>query len=107
LPRLGADFWKQVDKVDNPGGCWIWTGKKKEGYGVYTINGKEEFAHRLSFQAATGKDPQGKVVMHSCNHPYCVNPAHLSLGSYTQNNATRDKEGRTSQVYINDRYKKS
>lgn len=42
-------------------------------------------AHRAAFQAATGIDPGEKLVCHSCDNPPCCNPAHLFLGTETDN----------------------
>jgi len=41
---------------------------------------------------------KGKVVMHSCDNPSCINPDHLSLGTIADNNQNRDSKGRTSTV---------
>lgn len=80
-------FWRYVDKTDN---CWNWTGCKVKGYGYIidrlgTIDGCKMWrAHRLSYRIHKG-DPIGKVVRHTCDNPMCVNPAHLILGSQTNN----------------------
>lgn len=33
----------------------------------------------------TPKDVKGRVIMHSCDNRLCVNPAHLSMGTQSQN----------------------
>jgi hypothetical protein len=48
----------------------------------------DQGAHRASLRAfhLNGATiPAGQVVRHSCDNPACVNPDHLSLGSYTDN----------------------
>ena len=67
--------------------CWIWQGGKRGDYGAGRLNGKTEDAHRVSYQLFVGEIPDGLEVMHGCNTPLCVNPAHLSLGTHAENMA--------------------
>lgn len=71
-------------------GCWEWqAGKKSNGYGQFTLNGKEERAHRAAYQLFVGPIPDGQQVLHKCDNPVCVNPDHLFLGTVQDN--MRDK----------------
>ena len=89
------DFWKKVDKTSNPNGCWVWTGKirNKDGYGSFIINHKTWSAHRFTMLIA-GQDPIGWEVMHRCDNPPCINPAHLSLGTHKDNMQDMINKGR-------------
>ena len=71
--------------------CWLWLGRKKRGYGVLTLRLK---AHRYSYEVAHGRIPDGLGVLHSCDNPACVNPAHLRLGTQRDNLADSIARGR-------------
>lgn len=51
-------------------------------------------AHRLSFELHNGPVPDDQVVMHTCDNPACVNPAHLRVGTQIENICDRDAKGR-------------
>lgn len=83
-------FWS---KVDRSGTCWLWTGALlKTGYGSIRIDGKAERAHRVAYRLSGGQIPDGLMLLHSCDNPRCVNPAHLLPGTRRDN--TRDAIGR-------------
>jgi hypothetical protein len=87
-------FWAQVEK-EGHNGCWIWTGwKLNSGYGETTIKGRKITVHRLAFTWANGEIPKGKLLMHSCDVPLCVNPEHLSVGTDAENHADMRAKGR-------------
>lgn len=85
-------FWSRVSK-QGPNDCWPWIGAKHPtGYGKIWLNLPDRVckpAHHAAL-LLTGVDvPKGTVVMHSCDNPSCVNPAHLSKA--TQQLNIRDK----------------
>lgn len=73
--------------------CWLWTGPvDKWGYGKITIrmkylnqNHKSCFTHRVSWELHFGPIPEGLHVLHTCDVPCCVNPAHLYVGTHADN----------------------
>lgn len=71
--------------------CWEWVGslvKDRGGYGRFCVGGKTVRAHRWLYQQIHGPVSETDVIMHLCDNPSCVNPAHLRLGTYSEN--TRD-----------------
>ena len=66
--------------------CIEYTGSiGNSGYGMdYDPDTQKTIsAHRLAFKQANGYLP--KVVMHSCDNPICINPAHLVAGTQSDN----------------------
>lgn len=69
-------------------GCWEWTAKRKDGYGLIRSGGKGSpmlLAHRASWLLHRGEIPRGVVVMHKCDNRGCANPDHLALGTQKDN----------------------
>jgi hypothetical protein len=81
-------------------GCWLWEGAHNEqGYGKIRSKGVLYRAHRASYLVFNGELEEGKVVMHLCNNPACVNPAHLTQGTYSENTSQMYREGRNHTNY--------
>lgn len=80
LERFNQYFTKQSS------GCWEWQGScTADGYGKFWMDGKNVAAHRASFILNHRKNPDGKMVLHTCDNPRCVNPDHLVLGTHRDN----------------------
>lgn len=95
-----ARFWSRVQKLSEPDSCWIWIGAEdKNGYGKFKISsgGKDIYirAHRYSWKLYTGRrPPDSLLICHKCDHPRCVNPHHLFLGTNQDNVDDRQAKGR-------------
>jgi hypothetical protein len=76
-------------------GCIEWTGKvDRKGYGRISIEGRQFFAHRVTWELANGPIPDGMCVCHHCDNPPCCNVAHLFLGTIRDNNLDMSAKGR-------------
>ena len=99
-----ARFWSKVDKngptpahCPELGPCWVWTAASMPGgYGAFRIvPSRLVRAHRVSWEIAYARPvPAGLLVLHSCDNPPCVNPAHLFIGSYKDNMQDAARKGR-------------
>jgi len=75
--------------VDAFTGCWEWSGRLSDaGYGVLTLKRAglhEAKVHRLVYELAVGRIPDGMVVRHRCDNRMCARPSHLRLGDQAAN----------------------
>ncbi len=69
------------------------------GYGRIR-HGNDTLAHRLAWKIYHGEIATGLCVLHKCDTPSCVNPAHLFLGTYSDNIADMDRKGRAHRHVI-------
>ena len=103
---LAVRFWAKVDKTTSPDGCWLWMGGKDKpwndkmtsGYGRFSAHLKQVGAHRVSWELTNGPIPEGLEVLHHCDNPPCVRPAHLFLGTQSDNLFDAVKKGRACQA---------
>jgi len=88
-------------KVDKKTGCWICLTASGSPYPQVRFNGRMEKVSRLIFEEFTGIAPGKDYVLHNCDNPECINPAHLRLGTAKDNSQDLKERGK-SQHY---RYK--
>jgi HNH endonuclease/CENP-B N-terminal DNA-binding domain len=84
-----ARFHSKVDKTPGQGphgDCWLWIGGSRgNGYGAFKLAGLTIDAHRVALHLSGTVQPRGMVVMHECDTKKCCNPAHLRLGTTSEN----------------------
>lgn len=86
-----------MKKVKEVGACWIWQGLcYPDGYGKLKINGRYQGTHRVAYSLFIGPIPDGLCVCHHCDTPGCVNPAHLFVGTNTDNMRDMKLKGRAA-----------
>ena len=85
------------DRIENSiqrvteSGCWIWLlCTFKNGYAQIRLDGRTQYAHRVSYQVNIGNIPEGLTLDHSCRVRCCVNPAHLSPMTRSENSRGAD-----------------
>lgn len=83
------------------GDCLVWSGATDaDGYAYFKRLGhRSRRAHRAAYESVHGRPPTGFVVMHTCDRPACVNPAHLVPGTQKQNVADMIAKGRRGTPY--------
>jgi len=87
-PELGMTeaerFWAKVQKSE---GCWLWTARKNNGYGSFSLTDSNAtvFAHRWAYQSIVGPVPEGTELDHLCRTRACVRPDHLEPVAHREN----------------------
>lgn len=92
IPGLGIERILARHIKPQPNGCWYWNGDAKYR-GRVQWNGKSWVAYRLVFCFFNHLPhlPRGWHIHHQCEHPGCVNPAHLELLTPLQHLEAHDR----------------
>jgi hypothetical protein len=87
-------------------GCWLWIGcltkgRFRGGYGRLNVDGKVQYAHRVSYELLRGPIPRELELDHLCCVKCCVNPDHLEPVTHkvnTQRGSSKVKATRGKQA---------
>lgn len=93
-----------VTRFNGVDGCWEWPfAKLPKGYGIFDTRRRgmgehsaNMYAHVFSYRLFNGQIPDGYCVLHRCDNPSCINPAHLFTGTQQDNmddRAAKDRNG--------------
>lgn len=98
---LSDRFWSKVVR-GKPNECWLWVAARDRlGYGTFHVGGPRKRntmrkAHRVAYELTHGAIGDDLKVLHSCDNPQCVNPAHLRAGTQKDNALDREERGRAA-----------
>ena len=83
----------RLQRADN--GCLEWRGSTQPtGYGQIWADKTMKYTHRVAWELAKGRIPDGMMVCHTCDNRLCCDVDHLFLGTAADNNADMCAKGR-------------
>ena len=92
---------QHLDKVRINGECWEGLGWRSHiGYGYFQVAGRDYLAAFYFWFLVWHRWPE--MLLHSCDHPWCVNPEHLSEDIQSENEFYATLKDRCSHGHLFD-----
>ena len=88
---------RPIKYIITQNGCWNCVSHTVDSQGKYplvTRNGKYWRMCRYIYTLIKGVIPEGYIILHSCDNPLCINPAHLTAGTPKENSLDMVKKER-------------
>jgi len=82
--EIKKKFFKRVEKREEKDGCWMWIGKKSNGYGYLYHKGENFSARRISWLIYYNRESNLRYIRPKCKNKLCINPDHLCESHTTQ-----------------------
>lgn len=71
-----------ISRIQRVGACTLWIGgRSSDGYGLFWMEGRNRFAHRVAYELFVGDVGRGCHVQRVCGNQLCVDPEHLRLAA--------------------------
>ena len=93
-------------QIDPETDCWEWPGARTHfGYGLVRLpKSHVVVVHRYVYGVMVAPVPDDLKVCHTCDNPPCCNPAHLFLGTQSDNMRDCSAKDRLSRKYRDDHW---
>ena len=62
-----------------PGGCRLFDGDIRNGFGSAVFDGERDLVHRVAYKIAWGDIPGYREIIQFCGNARCINPEHLGV----------------------------
>ena len=80
--------------VDHVSECWLWTGWRRNGYGITRLESRNLlYLHRVMYELLRGPIPAGMQIDHLCRIRLCCNPEHLEVVTPRENFLRQPRNG--------------
>lgn len=94
--KTDLEMFREMFDCSDPAACWVRrdTQLSKWDYDRFTVDGVNIGAHRAAWIIFNGPIPEKMHVCHHCDNGPCGNPAHLFLGTPSENRLDWVKKGK-------------